>query len=283
MDCPHCSSRQTEKRNKKTVQGYQIYFCHSCHRQYNERTGSPYNRIKLPSDVLYTVVLWRLRYKLSLRDLAEMFLQRGFVFSHEAVRDWEAKFAPLITDELKKRRTGKAGLRWRVDETLIKIGTKLHYLYRAIDTDGNLVDVRISAIRDMAAARAFFRQAVTTVGHKPTQVTSDKEASYPKASKQNWAEKWKHRTTKYLNNKLEQDHRGVKQRYYPMLSFKNAESADRFVRAYEEQRALFRFRRKHKDTVSLPLRRVHSLGKFEELREIFVNKKMVWRQMPLPI
>lgn len=93
--------------------------------------------------------MWRLRYKLSLRDLAEMFLVRGFEFTHEAVRDWEARFAPLITEMersvvLRSRRRGKAGSSWYTDETYIKVGGKWCYLYRAIDQDGNLVDSMLS-------------------------------------------------------------------------------------------------------------------------------------------
>jgi len=74
------------------------------------------------------VVLWRLRYKLSLRDLAEMFLERGFVFTHETVREWEARFAPLLTDKLRARRTGQASRAWHVDETYIRVGGTWRYL-----------------------------------------------------------------------------------------------------------------------------------------------------------
>ena len=77
------------------------------------------------------MVLWRLRYKLSLRDLAEMFLVRGFEFTHEAVRDWEARFAPRISRQLRSQRRGKAGQSWYIDETYIKVAGKWHYLYRA--------------------------------------------------------------------------------------------------------------------------------------------------------
>jgi putative transposase len=75
------------------------------------------NRLQLPTDVVFLIVLWRLRMKLSLRDLTEILLLRGLVFSHEAVRDWEAKIAPLLTDALRKRCKGKAGRSWYVDET----------------------------------------------------------------------------------------------------------------------------------------------------------------------
>ena len=66
-------------------------------RVFNQRTGTPYNHLQYPTDVVLLAVLWRLRYKLRLRDLAEMFLERGFVFTHEAVREWAARFAPLLT------------------------------------------------------------------------------------------------------------------------------------------------------------------------------------------
>src|SRR6185312_4849801 len=109
--------------------------------------------------------VFRLRYKLSLRDLAEMFLQRGWVFTHETVRDWEARFAPLLADQLRKKRHGQAGRSWYVDETYIKVKGKWCYLYRAIDADGNLVDSRLSEKRDMEAAQLFFKQALAVVGH----------------------------------------------------------------------------------------------------------------------
>ncbi len=95
MDCPHCSSAATTERSDLTALGYRKFRCGDRDRGFNERTGTPYNHLQYPTDIVLLVVLWRLRYKLSLRDLAEMFLERGFVFTHEAVRDWEAKLAPL--------------------------------------------------------------------------------------------------------------------------------------------------------------------------------------------
>jgi transposase-like protein len=111
------------------------------------------NRLQLPTDVVFLIVLWRLRMKLSLRDLAEILLLRGLVFSHEAIRDWEAKLAPLLTDALRKHRKGKAGRSWYVDETYIKVAGQWQYLYRAIDRDGNLVDVYLTARFESAASR----------------------------------------------------------------------------------------------------------------------------------
>lgn len=121
MRCPHCSSTVTTERSDRTAHGYRCFRCKGCGRQFNERTGSALNRLQLPTDVVFLIVLWRLRFKLSLRDLAEILLLRGLIFSHEAVRDWEAKLAPLLTDALRQRRKGKIGRSWYVDETYLKV------------------------------------------------------------------------------------------------------------------------------------------------------------------
>lgn len=117
MNCPHCAAITTKERAKKTKLGYTTFFCPHCRSTFNERTGTPFNYLEFPTDVVLLAVLWRLRYKLSLRDVAEMFLARGFSFTHEAIRDWEARFAPLITDQLRTQRRGQAGRSWYVDET----------------------------------------------------------------------------------------------------------------------------------------------------------------------
>jgi putative transposase len=118
MTCPHCTSPATTHLARKTSLGYKIFYCSRCSRVFNERTGTLFNHLQFPTDVVLLVVLWRLRYKLSLRDLSEMFLVRGFEFTHETVRDWEARFAPLVTEQLRSRRRGKAGRSWYTDETV---------------------------------------------------------------------------------------------------------------------------------------------------------------------
>src|ERR1700722_13687575 len=141
MRCPECQSTAVKQRPERTAQGYRRFRCLDCTKQFNERSNGLLNRTQYPSDVIALVVLWRLRYKLSLRDLAEMFLIRGIVFSYEAVRDWEAK---LTLAEKLRRRRGKVGRSWYVDETYVKVQGRWCYLYRAIDTSGALVDVRLS-------------------------------------------------------------------------------------------------------------------------------------------
>lgn len=227
MNCPYCAASTTKKRTKRTELGYMAFFCPMCRRSFNERTGTPFNYLEVPTDVVFLVVLWRLRYKLSLRDVAEMFLERGFVFTHEAVRDWEKRFAPLLAEQLRIKRRGQAGSSWYVDETYLKIHGKWCYLYRAIDHDGNLVDSMLSEKRNMEAAQRFFKQAIAVAGHTPKSVTTDGHRSYPRAISEIIGDNIQHRTNKYLNNRLEQDHRGIKQLYYPMRGFGTFASATR--------------------------------------------------------
>ncbi len=169
-----------------------------------------------------------------------MFLDRGFVFSHEAVRDWEARCAPLLTARLRAKRRGTAGITWHADETSVKVNGTWCSLYRAIDHDGNLVDAWLSEKRDMDAAQRFFAQALDVAGPVPEQVTTDGHDAYPRAIRETLGPGVHHRTSHYKNNRIEQDHRGIKQRYYPMRGFGSFTSAARFCPAFAEQRQYFR-------------------------------------------
>jgi putative transposase len=242
MRCVACGSEAVTERPERTAQGYRRFRCRTCGKQFNERSGGLLNRTQYPSDVIALVVLWRLRYKLALRDLTEMFLVRGLVFSHEAVREWEAKLAPALAEGLRRRRRGKAGRSWYVDETYLKVRGRRCYLYRAIDRSGALVDVLFSERRDMAVAEAFFRSAEAVTGVTPDRVTSDGHDSYPRAIRSELGEGVRHRTSRYLNNRLEQDHPGIKGRYRPMRGFKCPRSAARFCRGHDELRNFLRLR-----------------------------------------
>ena len=121
MFCPHCQSLKIRKLNCTTDLGYAVFRCGECGRKSNERTATPFNFLEFPTDIVFEIVLCRLLYKLSLRNLAQMFLLRGFEFTHEAVRKWEERFAPLLADQIRRKRKGKVGQRWYVDETYVKV------------------------------------------------------------------------------------------------------------------------------------------------------------------
>ena len=144
MDCVGCGSAAVTERPDLTAQGYRRFGCRDCDQQFNERSGGVLNRASLPSDIIAFVVFCRLRYRLTLRDLSEIMLLRGFAVSHESIRRWEAKLLPVT---LRKRRHGtgrSSGQSWYVDETYLKVQGHWSYLYRAIDRDGNLIDTMLS-------------------------------------------------------------------------------------------------------------------------------------------
>ena len=231
MTCPHCQSSQTSPPLSGTTDlGYPVFRCRACRRKFHERTGTPFHHLEFPTDIVFQVLFCRFRYKLSLRNLAELFLLRGFEFTHQAVQEWEARLASFLAEQLRRRRQGKVGRRWYVDETYLKVKGRWCYLYRAIDHGGNLVDSMLSTTRDMSAAQRFFQSALSMAGEAPQQVTIDGHDSYPRAVREVLGQGVEHRDNADLNRRIEQEHRGIQQRYYPMLGFGKFASAQRFCR-----------------------------------------------------
>ena len=146
-----------------------------------------------------------------------------------------------------------------MDETYLKVQGRRVYLYRAIDRSGALVDVMFSEHRDMAAAKAFFESAKMVTGITPDRVTTDGHDSYPRAIRTTLGGGVRHRDNQYLNNRLEQDDRGVKGRCGPMRGFKSPQSAGEFCRAYDELRNFLRSRSRTNQQVSADHRRFHFL------------------------
>jgi transposase-like protein len=174
---------------------------------------------------------------------------------------WEFRFAPLISENLRAKRRGVAGQSWYLDETYIKVSGRWRYLYRAIDREGNLLDSMLSEHRYKHAARRFLRRLLDTAGRKPLRMTIDKHPAYTKAIRWIVGRKVLHRHNQYLNNRMEQNHRGITQRYYPMLGFKQFESTSRFCTAFDELRNYLRVQPVGSEQVSADVR-----------RKIFTNK-----------
>jgi len=271
MTCPDCQSQQTRKLPVVTELGYARFQCRSCQRAFNERTGTPFNFLDMPTDIVFQVVLFRLLFKLSLRDLRQLFLIRGYEFSDETVRDWEARFAPLLADQVRRRRKGHVGPCWYVDETYLKMSGRWVYLYRAIDKQGQLIDSMLSPKRDRAAAQRFFRSAKAVAGQSPEQVTTDGHNSYPRAIAEVLGRPVKHRCSRYKNHRIEPDHRGLKQRYYPMLGFKSFRSAQRFCRSFDELRNYFRPRQRCHQVVPAARRKEQFRTKVDTLQSAFLT------------
>ena len=240
MDCIHCKSHATQQLKRHTQLGYHQFRCRDCFRQYNERTGTPLNYIEYPTAVVMMVVHYYYRFKVSLDDVVELMAMRGFQLCHQTVHNWTQAFGVDLGLKLRARRYGISGKKWHVDATYLKVEGRWCYLYRAIDKEGNLVDIYLSDVRDQAAAESFFEQARITSGVNPEQNTTDKEPALYPAIKNIFGEVTKHRDSKYMNNCIEQNHRAIKSRYKPMKGFNNPFTALIFCTAFEEIRQFFR-------------------------------------------
>ena len=163
------------------------------------------------------------------------------------------------------------GASWYVDETYVRVDGRWQYLYRAIDRAGNLVDVRLGDTRDLAAAEAFFRSAWTVTGVIPDRITTDGHDTYPRAIRNVFGDHVQRRTTRYLNNHLEQDHRGIKRRYRPMGGFNQGTTAARFCRLFAEVRAFLRLQSHRNQSLSLKQRRATPQEQFAHLMRLMTT------------
>jgi transposase-like protein len=179
-------------------------------------------------EVIVLCVRWYLSFKLSARDLVQMMGERGIALAHTTILRWVQRYVP----EFEKRWSVYArpvGGSWRCDETYIKVKGRWTYLYRAVDKQGLTVDFLLSERRDVAAAKRFFRKAM--MSHTtPRVITLDAYAASHRAITELQSvgiipRRVRIRSSKYLNNVVEQDHRRIKHRIRPMLGFKRFETA----------------------------------------------------------
>ena len=180
-------------------------------------------------EMIILCVRWYLRFKLSLRDLVEMMAERGLSLSHTTIMRWVQRYAPEFVKRW-NRFGSPTGRSWRVDETYVKLRGQWVYLYRAVDRAGQTVDFRLSATRDVAAAKAFFKKAIKSQSRPPQTITLDGYAASHRAVREMKAdgllpEDTTLRSSKYLNNVIEQDHRNIKSRMNVMLGFKRFKNA----------------------------------------------------------
>src|SRR5262249_49189780 len=163
--------------------------------------------------------------------------------SYESIREWGLRFGRIFANMLKRRRP-KPGDKWYMDEVFIRIRGKQHYLWRAVDQAGNVLDILVQSRRSATAAKRFFRKLLKGLRYVPRVIVTDKLRSYAAAQRETLPSV-EHRQSRYLNNRAEVSHQPTRRRERQMKRFKSARHAQRFLSTYSRTHTHFHLRRHH--------------------------------------
>ncbi len=199
--------------------------------------ASPYKRHRYPTEIIGYAVWLYFRFSLSYRDVEELLAERGVVVTYETVRQWCLKFGQTYANDLRRRRA-RPGDKWHLDEVFITIRGQTHYLWRAVDQHGTVLDILMQRRRNKMAAKKFFRKLLKGCQYVPRVIITDKLGSYG-AAKQEVLPSVEHRRHKRLNNRAENSHQPTRQRERTMRGFKSAGQAQRFLSAFGPIREYF--------------------------------------------
>jgi len=222
-----------------------------------------YKGYRYPIEVIGHAVWLYHCFALSLRDVEEMMLARGVVVTYETIRSWCAKFGPDYANRLRRRRRCP-GDKWHLDEVFVKIHGVTHYLWRAVDQHGIVLDVLVQSRRNAKAAKRFFRKLLKGLRYVPRVLVTDKLASYGVAARELMASV-EHRRSKYLNNRAENSHQPTRIRERVMKRFASPGQAQRFLFVFSHIRGHFRPRR---HLISAPQWRTETIDRFAVWDEI---------------
>ena len=189
-----------------------------------------YHRHRFPAEIISHAVWLYHVFSLSLRDVELILAERGVVVTHESIRHWCRKFGVEFAKRLRRRRP-RPGDTWHLDEVFIRIGGVLHYLWRAVDQHGVVLDILVQGKRDGAAAKRFFRCLLKGLKYHPRRLITDGLRSYGVARRA-LLPSTKHRTSRYLNNRAENSHRPTRRRGRQMQRFKSSGQAQDFLSAH---------------------------------------------------
>ena len=206
-----------------------------------------YKRHRFPPEIIAHAVWLYFRFALSYRDVEELLAERGVIVTYETVRQWSRKFGQSYANTLRRRRP-RPGDKWHLDEVFVQINGVTHYLWRAVDQEGNVLDILVQSRRNKAAAKKFFRRLLKGLQYVPRVLITDKLASYG-AAKREALPSVEHRQHRRLNNRAENAHQPTRERERRMRRFKSPGRAQRFLAAYGPIAAHFRPRR-HRRTAT---------------------------------
>src|SRR5688500_6774421 len=205
---------------------------------------SPYAGYRFPGEVISHAVWLYFRFPLSLRMVEEMLAARGIDVSHETVRQWGRKFGQDFANQI-RRRLPRAGDKWHLDEVCLMIRGTKHWLWRAVDQGGVVLDVLVQSRRDKRAAKRLLRKLIKRQTRVPRVMITDKLASYS-AAEADVMPSVEHRRHKGLNNRAENAHQPTRRRERQMKRFKSAGQAQRFLSAHDHISILSPPRRAHR-------------------------------------
>jgi len=200
-----------------------------------------YKRHRFPPEIISYSIWLYFRFALSYRDVEELLAERGVIVTYETIRRWCQKFGQQYANTLRRRRM-RPGDKWHLDEVFITINGAQHYLWRAVDQDGNVLDILVQPRRDKRAAVRFLRKLLKGLTYVPRVVITDKLASYGAALRE-VLPGVEHRQHKRLNNRAENSHQPTRERERRMRRFKDPGHAQRFLAAYGPIASHFRPRR----------------------------------------
>src|SRR5215831_3804310 len=200
-----------------------------------------YKNHRFPVEIISHAVRLYFRFCLSFRDVQEILLERGVSVTYEAIRKWCRKFGQQYANQLRRRRP-RPGDKWHMDEVFLTIKGEHHYLWRAVDQDGNVLDILVQRRRDKRAAKKFFRKLLKGLAYVPRVIVTDKLKSY-EAAKREILPGVEHRQHRYLNNRAENSHQPTRRRERQMQQFKSPGQAQRFLSAFGPIAQHFRPRR----------------------------------------
>src|ERR671939_1656693 len=204
---------------------------------------SPYTGYRFPAEVISYAVWLYFRFPLSLRMVEEMLAARGIVVSHETARQWALKFGQEFANRI-RRRLSRAGDKWHLDGVDIRIAGVKHWLWRAVDQSGMVLEVLVQSRRDKRAAKRLLRKLLKRQCRAPRVMVTDKLPSYG-AAKKDLLPGVEHRQHKGLNNRAENSHQPTRRRERQMKQFKSVGQAQRFLSAHDGINNLFYLRRDH--------------------------------------
>ena len=222
----------------------------------------PYKHHRFPAEIISHGVWLYYRFCLSYRDVEELLFARGVIVTYEAIRKWCRKFGQAYANQLRRRRP-RPGDKWHLDEVFLTIHGERHYLWRAVDQYGNVLDILVQSRRNKRAKR-FFRKLLKGCQYVPRVIITDKLASYG-AAKRESLPSVEHRQHRYLNNRAENSHQPTRQREQRRQRFKSPGHAQRFLAAYGPIAQHFRPRR-HR--LSAPVYRQEMGQRFATWRDI---------------